>query len=170
MQGAVVRFRSADHLFQTIGGGSPCETLPIHTVPEVRERAGKKVSTTKVLVIVGLVVGVILYSAKLVDDHLKEKSEAAIAAETTAKNQAADDTAALSMASEVNKKWETTFDKTGKYPERQSADTHNAAYGSVVRIAPSSPSYAQARVLVDKFAVRQLKINQAERRNRKTGP
>jgi hypothetical protein len=107
------------------------------------------------------------YSAKLADDHSKQVSEAAIAAETTARNQVVDDAKAVATAAEVNKKWEGTFDKTGKYPEGQNADTHNAAYGSIVGIAMDRPSYREARLLVDKFAVRQIKINQVERKTRK---
>jgi hypothetical protein len=171
MQGGVVRFRSADHLFQTLGGGSAIETATTRAPPTALDRPDKMPPPLwKVLVLVGLVVGVILYSLKLVDDHSKQVSEAAIAAETTARNQVVDDAKALATAAEVNKKWEGTFDKAGKYPEGQNADTHNSAYGSVVRIAADSPNYREARLLVDKFALRQIKINQIENKSRKLRP
>jgi hypothetical protein len=75
MQGAVVHFRSADHLFQILGGGSPFEPRPIQQELSVAEPPVKMVSTPKVLIIVGLVVGAILYSAKLLDDHARQVSE-----------------------------------------------------------------------------------------------
>jgi hypothetical protein len=141
MQGGIVRFRSADHLFQALGGGPTIEAAaPNQTVTDLPERPAKVVSSGKVLVVVGLVVGVILYSAKLLDDHSKQLSEssansAPIAAEATVGNNVADDATALAAASEVNKKWENAFDKTGKYPDRQNADTHNVA--SIFEVLPA---------------------------------
>ena len=173
MKSGVVRFRSADHLFQTLGNSSAIETATAQTPRAVPVRQGKMPPALwKVLVVVGLVVGIILYSLKLIDDRSKQVSEfsperTAMVAEATNESQAADDAAALATAAELNKKWEGTFDKTGKYPVGQNANTHNVAYGSVVRITPGSPSYPQARALVDKFAVRQIKITQVERKTRK---
>ncbi|QWG13648.1 hypothetical protein KMZ29_02610 [Bradyrhizobium sediminis] len=67
-------------------------------------------------------------------------------------------------ASQLNEQWEKSFDKTGKYPERQDPSFHHSMYGSLLRIPEESDSYSAARQLVDKFAVRQLKINAQERK------
>ena len=67
-------------------------------------------------------------------------------------------------AAQLNEQWEKTFDKTGKYPERQDPSAHYAVYGTVLRVPEDSESYPAARALVDKFANRQPKIDAQERR------
>lgn len=67
-------------------------------------------------------------------------------------------------AAQLNEQWEKTFDKTGKYPERQDPGFHSAIYAAVLRVPEDSESYPAARALVDKFANRQLKIDAQERK------
>jgi len=76
----------------------------------------------------------------------------------------ADHANAVVAAGQLNEQWEKTFDKTGKYPERQDPSIHHAVLGSLLGIPADSESYAAARLLADKFANRQLKINAQERR------
>lgn len=69
-------------------------------------------------------------------------------------------------AAQLNEQWEKTFDKTGKYPERQDPGIHQSVYGMLVRIPQDSESYSAARALIDKFADRQIKITAQERKTK----
>jgi len=69
-------------------------------------------------------------------------------------------------ASQLNEQWEKTFDKTGKYPERQDTGFHRVVYGSLLNIPLGDENYKAARLLVDKFANRQLKIDASERKTK----
>lgn len=83
---------------------------------------------------------------------------------TPAKLPYADHANTVIAAAQLNEQWEKTFDKTGKYPERQDPSAHYAVYGALLRIPEDSESYSAARALVDKFATRQIKIDSQERK------
>lgn len=70
----------------------------------------------------------------------------------------------VGAAADLNEQWEKTFDKTGKFPDKQDPEWHYKMYGVLLRVPEDSPSYRDARLLVDKFAVRQLKINEIEKK------
>jgi hypothetical protein len=72
-------------------------------------------------------------------------------------------------AAQLNEQWEKTFDKTGKYPERQDPSIHQSVYGTLIRIPQDSDSYSAARPLIDKSAARQMKIDAQEPQG-KDGP
>jgi hypothetical protein len=69
-------------------------------------------------------------------------------------------------ASQLNEQWEKTFDKTGKFPERQDPVFHRAVYGSLLNIPLGDENYKAARMLADRFANRQPKIDAVERKAR----
>jgi hypothetical protein len=77
---------------------------------------------------------------------------------------AADHANTVIAAAQLNEQWEKTFDKSGKYPERQDPGFHRMAYGSLMNIPLGDENYKAARLLVDKFASRQLKIDASERK------
>ncbi|MGB8399838.1 hypothetical protein [Bradyrhizobium sp.] len=83
---------------------------------------------------------------------------------STTKLPPADHANTVVAAAQLNEQWEKTFDKTGKYPDRQDPSAHYAVYGALLRIPEDSQSYSAARGLVDKFSSRQLKIDAQERR------
>jgi hypothetical protein len=99
MQGGVVRFRSADHLFRALGRGSPIETAPIQEPPPIPEQPVLKAPTSKahfqILAVGGvLVVGIIgLYAFQVADDRSRPVSESR---ENTASNAARPTESALS--------------------------------------------------------------------------
>jgi hypothetical protein len=82
----------------------------------------------------------------------------------TAKLPPPDHANTVIAAAQLNEQWEKTFDKTGKYPERQDPSIHQSVYGTLIRIPQDSDSYSAARPLIDKFAARQMKIDAQERK------
>jgi hypothetical protein len=73
-------------------------------------------------------------------------------------------------AGQLNEQWEKSFDKAGKYPEKQDPSAHYFVLGSLVRILPDSPSYQAAQALREKFSARQVKINAVEKAKRPPDP
>lgn len=158
MQGSVVRFKSADHMFNALGGEPP-PSADAPALPQHSPRRGRVSALAKLVLLLGVAGGIAFYAFKLKNDQ-----------HVAAGNVQLAEAAALASSTEVNGQWEATFDKTGKYPEGQNSDSHNAAYGAALRIPADSPSFADARALVDKFATRQLKINAIERAKKPPEP
>ncbi len=73
-------------------------------------------------------------------------------------------------ASQLNQQWEQTFDKTGKYPERQDPSFHSATLGILATIPQDSTSYAEAQALKERMLTRQSKINKIEQSKRPPEP
>ncbi|TAK47210.1 MAG: hypothetical protein EPO23_12255 [Xanthobacteraceae bacterium] len=81
------------------------------------------------------------------------------AQQTSQESSAEQDENSLSAAIQLNAQWEETFDKTGKFPDRQDPAFHTKFVELLAFISPRSPSYAAAQALREKFEVRQKKIN-----------
>lgn len=70
----------------------------------------------------------------------------------------------VGAAADLNEQWEQTFDKTGKYPDKQDPGWHHLMYGKLLHVPENDANRAKAWALVSKFAVRQPKIDEIERK------
>lgn len=73
----------------------------------------------------------------------------------------------IQLTVENNKRWESTFDKTGIIPPGMNSDWIEAALTDLAKIPRNSPHAATARALEKKFIARQPKVIAAERAKRR---
>ena len=111
---------------------------------------------------VWIIVAASVAGAALWIDHATK--EAAIIEVQTQKEK---DANAIEAAKQFNEQWEKSFDKTGKYPERQDPAFHSAMLNIVGAIYRRDARAAEAKELRDKFWERQKKIDDNEERLRK---
>jgi hypothetical protein len=79
---------------------------------------------------------------------------------TSSESQAEKDKTLVEAAAQLNDQWKSTFDKTGKFPEKQDPGWHKLIYGKLLYVTQDSPSYTAARKLIDEgFGPRQVKID-----------
>ncbi|ETR77897.1 hypothetical protein X566_09695 [Afipia sp. P52-10] len=160
------RFPNWRSFYTYVEGG--LDEVAIQTISENRPRLIDSPKFARGLAAVAIVgfVGFVAYTAAQRD---KQQNPSPASNEINAKRFDTDANTVIA-AGQLDQQWSDTFDKTGKYPEKQVANFHEATLQILSQIKSDSPSYVAAREVRERMLTRQLKISKVELANRPPQP